>query len=471
MIQQQAYILNSILMVLDAVCVIGAGYGAYFIRSYLSPRYLGYVWSIETDVFVGSVMVVMFLNNYVMGRLHLYGDSRQSSYIVLLWSIAKALLVSFTALTAGIFIFKIETYSRLFLALFAAQSFVYIAMARIATQLYFDKIKGKSLNIRHILIVGDKLRSRKVKDILKRQMSWGHDVVGRLSVQNDPEEMADALGTIDDLSECLQKYPIDEVVFALKGDRTIDLQKSLDICHRIGVTARILPSLWEDTLRALSVETFQHVPFLTIRTDQFDAVGLFYKRVVDMVGGVIGVLLLGILYPPLALAIKLDSKGPVIFKQKRVGQHGRVFNLYKFRSMYNDAEARKKELLEQNIMQGAIFKMDGDPRVTRVGGWLRKFSLDEFPQLFNVLKGEMSLVGTRPPTLDEVEKYQIQHLRRIAAKPGVTGLWQISGRNKITDFNKIVGLDLKYLDRWTFLGDIRILLKTAIILFQRKGAM
>ena len=471
MIQQQAYIINSVLMVIDAMCVIAAGYAAYFIRLYISPTYFGYQWSMETQIFVGSVMGVMFINNYVLGRLNLYSESRPMSYLGLLWSIFSAILIDFAVISAAIFILQMKLYSRLFLALFAVQSFIFISMARILAQFYFDKVPERSFNARKILIVADSVRGELVEDVLKKQVSWGHKVIGRLSVKREEDKQADTLGNIDDLSKCLQKYTVDEVLFALDGDRSVDLMKSLEVCRKIGVSFRILPSLWVDMDQFITVETFQNVPFLTIQIDQFDAVGLVYKRILDQIGGLIGMVLLCLITPFIAIAIKLDSEGPVIFKQKRVGQRGRIFNLYKFRSMYQESESLKEELMEENIMNGAIFKLEDDPRITRVGKWLRKTSLDEMPQLFNVLKGEMSLVGTRPPTMDEVEMYQYQQLRRIAAKPGITGMWQISGRNKITDFDKIVELDCKYLDQWSFWGDMKILLKTVIILLQREGAM
>ena len=471
MILQQAYIINSILMVIDAMCVIAAGYAAYFIRIYISPTYFGYQWSMETQIFVGSVMGVMFINNYVLGRLNLYSESRPMSYLDLLWSIFSAILIDFAVISAAIFILQMKLYSRLFLALFALQSFIFISTARILAQFYFDKVPERSFNTRKILIVADSVRGELVEDVLKKQVSWGHKVIGRLSVKREEDKQSDTLGNIDDLSKCLQKYTVDEVLFALDGDRSVDLMKSLDLCRKIGVSFRILPSLWVDMDQFISVETFQNVPFLTIQIDQFDAVGLVYKRILDLIGGLVGMVLLCLITPFIAIAIKLDSEGPVIFKQKRVGQRGRIFYIYKFRSMCQESESLKEELMEENIMNGAIFKLEDDPRITRVGKWLRKTSIDEMPQLFNVLKGEMSLVGTRPPTMDEVEMYQYQQLRRIAAKPGITGMWQISGRNKITDFDKIVELDCKYLDQWSFWGDMKILLKTVIILLQREGAM
>ena len=210
---------------------------------------------------------------------------------------------------------------------------------------------------------------------------------------------------------------------------------------------------------------------MTIRTSNIDAAGLLYKRVLDLVGGVVGTVIFLINYPFVAIAIKFDSEGPVLYKQKRMGQHGRTFNLYKFRTMYQDADKRRQDLVANNVMNGAMFKMKDDPRITKVGRWLRKTSIDEIPQFLNVLTGEMSLVGTRPPMIEEVEEYKLEHLKRISNKPGITGLWQVSGRNIITDFDEIVDLDCKYSDNWRFSDDLKILLKTVVVVLQRKGAI
>jgi lipopolysaccharide/colanic/teichoic acid biosynthesis glycosyltransferase len=183
-----------------------------------------------------------------------------------------------------------------------------------------------------------------------------------------------------------------------------------------------------------------------------------------------GLVVLAIVYPFIAVAIKLDSPGPIFFKQDRVGKNGRIFKLYKFRSMYTDAEERMKELLAENEMNGPIFKLANDPRVTRVGDFLRKSSLDELPQFINIFTGKMSLVGTRPPTVSEVKRYDLAHFKRISAKPGLTGLWQVSGRNKITDFEEVVKLDCQYIENWHFASDLKILAKTCWVVLGRKGA-
>jgi len=194
------------------------------------------------------------------------------------------------------------------------------------------------------------------------------------------------------------------------------------------------------------------------------------KRGLDVTGALVGLLLTGIIFPFVAIAIKLDSKGPVIFKQPRVGRNGRIFTFYKFRSMSQDAEAQKEKLMKDNEMDGLMFKMESDPRVTKVGSFLRKTSLDEFPQFLNVLKGDMSLVGTRPPTVQEYEQYSPKHKCRLCMTPGITGMWQVSGRSEITDFDEVIKLDMEYIDGWTLWKDIKILFLTVFAVIFRKGA-
>ena len=211
-----------------------------------------------------------------------------------------------------------------------------------------------------------------------------------------------------------------------------------------------------------------HVVAFTSRL--FDYRMVVLKRLMDIVGALAGLaitLVVGIVLAPFLL---LESPGPLIFKQKRVGVNGRIFDFYKFRSMYADAEERKKELMKQNEMHGLMFKMENDPRITKVGAFIRKTSIDELPQFWNVLKGDMSLVGTRPPTVDEYEQYNYSQKRRISFRPGITGLWQISGRSDITDFDDVVKLDLEYIDNWSLFLDVKIIFKTIGVVFRGSGA-
>ncbi|MBL0716423.1 MAG: sugar transferase [Desulfosarcina sp.] len=466
MIQQQVYIINTVRICLDALCIIAAGYAAY----YLTYSQADGVLTMSTNLFSGSVLIIMFINNYIMGKSGLYNDRRSSSLLNLYWSIIKCVSIDFTVLIAGIFILNLSDYYRVFFICFYVSSLLMLLLERSIIYFYASSMARNSFNARKILVVGDMERGRFVNDMLEQQLSWGHEVVGRLTAHKQDVENGDTLGTIDRLPEVLREYAIDEVIFTLDGDRTVNLRPHLDICKKMGIPARILPALWQPEGQGISVEICQNIPFFIMQTVNFNAAGLLYKRMLDLIGSMVGVIIFILIYPFVAIILKFDSEGPVLFKQKRMGKNGRIFNLYKFRTMYVDAEQRKHELMKKNVMNGAMFKLKKDPRITKAGRWLRKSSIDEIPQFLNVLKGEMSLVGTRPPTLDEVEKYQPEHLKRISAKPGITGLWQVSGRNKITDFEKIVELDCRYLDNWRFFDDIKLLFKTLWVVVRRKGA-
>jgi exopolysaccharide biosynthesis polyprenyl glycosylphosphotransferase len=465
MFQQQVYIINNILIGMDALSIVIAGYFAFTIKSFI----VDYNFKMDHTVFVLSILSVVVFNVYVMGKFNLYSDKKPASKLRLLKTILMAVFIDFLLLSSGIMLFKQVDYSRSFLLIFAAMCFFTISTARMLIEFYIGSFSRNNFQVWKILIVSETDKKEFLTKLFEEQLSFGHKIVGTISL-TDNSEGGKTEKILNDLPEILRKYEIDEVVFALSSDRAVHLGDYLSICKQMGILVRILPSLWEPGKNALSIERCQKVPFLTIGTNNINATGMLYKRALDIVGGLIGSVITIILYPFVGLAIKLDSPGPVIFKQKRVSRNGRIFNLLKFRSMCQNAEELKKNLSLQNEMNGAMFKVDKDPRVTRVGKWLRKTSLDEFPQFFNVLKGEMSLVGTRPPTPEEVEIYLPQHLKRISIKPGITGLWQVSGRNLIKDFDKVVELDLKYLENWRFLDDIKIIFKTLFVVLKRKGA-
>ena len=218
------------------------------------------------------------------------------------------------------------------------------------------------------------------------------------------------------------------------------------------------------------IEMLQGTPVIASAIRTFSWNRLAVKRIMDILGAIVGLLITIIITPFIAIPLLIESPGPLFFKQKRVGRNGRYFYIYKFRSMYKDAEARKAELMEKNEMKGAMFKMKDDPRITKVGKFIRKTSIDELPQFFNILKGDMSLVGTRPPTVDEFREYTPYQKRRLSLKPGLTGMWQVSGRSDIEDFEEVVKLDLEYIDNWKISLDIKIILKTILVVFKHEGS-
>ena len=274
----------------------------------------------------------------------------------------------------------------------------------------------------------------------------------------------------DDMLEYARKQIVDEVFISVPYDTGESLYNVVmefeNMGARVHLTVEILNQFKDFNV---ALDSMGDIPVISFYNNYYDYRKLLLKRLMDIVGSLVGIIftiLIGIIIAPPLL---IESPGPLIFKQKRVGKNGRYFYMYKFRSMYVDAEERKAELMKQNEMDGLMFKMENDPRVTKVGKFIRKTSIDEFPQFFNVLKGDMSLVGTRPPTLDEFVHYKSYHKRRLSAKPGITGLWQVSGRNDIEDFEDVVKLDLEYIDNWSLGLDVKILLKTVGAVFKHTG--
>lgn len=275
----------------------------------------------------------------------------------------------------------------------------------------------------------------------------------------------------NDVIEYIHKNWVDEVFFAVSKETNIPEQMIKD-CSAMGVVIHMQLDTMKSLGRKQIVEELAGYTVLSSSIHIVTPRQMFVKRLMDIAGGLVGCLFTGIAAIFLVPAIKIKSPGPAFFSQVRMGKNGRPFKIYKFRSMYMDAEERKKELMKQNnVKDGMMFKMDDDPRIIKgVGHFIRKTSLDEFPQFWNILKGDMSLVGTRPPTMDEWEKYELHHRKRLAIKPGLTGMWQVSGRSDITDFEEVVELDTKYISEWSLKLDVEILFKTVMVVFRGSGA-
>lgn len=316
-----------------------------------------------------------------------------------------------------------------------------------------------------ILVVCRKETEDETISRLNRELGLSYQVVGGVSVHEGMSEEE-----LRGITEQLTQIAFDEVFFNTPGISMTDVAPLIQGFQEMGVVCRyniVLPDVGAATT---AVETFGGSTVITYSKTIVSYKKLLIKRFWDIVGGIVGLVLTGIITIFLAPAIKLDSKGPVFFSQTRVGKNGRRFKIYKFRSMYTDAEDRLKDLMSQNEVQGLMFKMENDPRVTKVGKFIRKTSLDEFPQFWNVLKGDMSLVGTRPPTEKEFEQYDEHYRRRLSMTPGLTGMWQVSGRSNIDDFDEVVRLDLYYIDNWSLTLDFKILLQTVGVVFAHKGA-
>jgi len=278
------------------------------------------------------------------------------------------------------------------------------------------------------------------------------------------------LGSVEDLDAIAQKYRIDEIAVARPLSYDPRMEEMLDECQLRGITVTMLLECHNVIDAKAEGAMVGNVPVLRFHTVSLDESQIFAKRILDVCGALVGMVFFGIAFVIFAPLIKRETPGPAIFKQKRVGRNGRIFEIWKFRSMGVNAEAQKADLMANNEMSGHMFKVSDDPRVTKIGAFLRKTSIDELPQFYNVLRGDMSLVGTRPPTVGEVKHYEQRHHQRISITPGITGMWQVSGRSDITDFEAVVRLDSNYIADWTVWMDVRILFKTIMVVLQKRGS-
>ena len=315
------------------------------------------------------------------------------------------------------------------------------------------------------IYVGSKDSYNKFRYFMKKTTMQVNEI-GYVSY-DDNNDGIEYIGSVSELEKIIRKYNIDQVYIMQKRERDIVvIQQYIDLCIQMGVTCRVVVDIYRRRKSYSYNSSVGTYPVITYHTISLNNWELLVKRIFDIIFSVIAIIITSPVMLLTVVAIKLDSPGPALFKQVRVGKNGRHFKIWKFRSMYIDAEEMKHKLLSQNeVKDGMMFKMKNDPRITRVGSWIRKLSLDEFPQFFNVLSGSMSFVGTRPPTLDEVEKYKTNQWRRISIKPGITGMWQVSGRSNIKDFNEVVKLDVQYIDSWNLLLDLKLLLKTVSVVF------
>ena len=375
--------------------------------------------------------------------------------------------------------------SRAFYLLFFFFNYFCMVLGRLYCKYLLISHYHKPENRKKLLVYANRSNELKVMNHYVNSMPYDCDVVAVAIVEaeQNSEEAKTKLYLVkkdehgiymdistDSVAEYLKKQVVDEALISIPENSRTYLNNLICRLETLGIVAHVTVNTFGLSEREKVIDNFGGERVLTYCTRAFEPTELFLKRFVDILGGVTGMFFTVILGIFVAPAIYLESPGPVIFKQTRVGRNGRLFSIYKFRSMYMDAEERKKELMSKNQMNGLMFKLKDDPRITKVGKFIRKTSIDEFPQFFNVLKGDMSLVGTRPPTMDEFVKYEEHHKRRLSLKPGITGLWQVTGRSHIQDFEEVVSLDLNYIDHWSIWSDLRILCQTVIVVLLHRGA-
>ena len=456
-------------VILDILCLQLAFILAYEIRVAKGIPYLNPLYENMAFVLVIFQLLVSFFGESFSGVL------RRGFLIEMKCMIEHEICVM---LLAVLYLFMSQQggmYSRGAFTIMCTLYFFIAYAARIGWKKVIRSRKFAEGEKRSILIITTDAEAANVVKALRGDSYGTYHLAGvALLDKNKTGSMIQRVPVVagaDDVTAYIHKNWVDEVFFALPEHVDIP-KKIMKDCNRMGVVTHVQLAALNELGKNQVVEEIAGYMVLSSSINIVSSWQLLVKRLMDIAGGLVGCIFTGIIYIFIAPIMKVKSPGPVFFSQVRMGKNGKPFKIYKFRSMYMDAEERKKELMEKNnIKDGLMFKMDDDPRIIKgIGHFIRKTSLDEFPQFWNILKGDMSLVGTRPPTMDEWDKYELHHRRRLAIKPGLTGMWQVSGRSEITDFEEVVELDTKYIEQWSIGLDIKILFKTVTVVFTGSGA-
>ncbi len=390
------------------------------------------------------------------------------------WAAAKAVFFGTAILAMAVFAFRRVDVSRPFLFLFAVLDFSLLSAEKLALRALARKARERGFNFRTVVLAGTAAKAQSLGEFLENHPYWGFRVLGYLDDGSGGDTPMGGrwkkLGNLSDLGALLAREIVDEVIFVVGRGRLEDFEGAMLAAERHGVRSHIALDLFPHVIARPVLEELDGVPLLTFTTVPSSPMLIAVKRIFDLGFGALLFLATLPIQIAAAAAIFVSTRGDVLFRQTRCGLNGRPFRLLKFRTMIAGAEEKLSEISHLNEMSGPVFKATNDPRLTAVGKFLRRFSIDELPQLWNVLMGDMSLVGPRPPLPEEVLHYEPWQRRRLSMKPGLTCLWQISGRNEIPDFDRWMSLDLKYIDTWTPMLDFKILMMTVPIVLSGRGA-
>ena len=477
----QGWIKHLDFIILDLICLHIAFIIAYMMRHGMNNPYAVPIYRNVAFVMTAiDILVIVFFES-------LKNVLKRGYYKEFSMTFKHVCLVILLTIFYLFFIQESAQYSRSTLIALGVIYTVLSYATRILWRLFLEKKRSGGGKRSLIIITSDGRVDRAVKNI-KDHNYEGFDINGIVVINKDMKGIIvggiPVVANLDTVVEYVCREWVDEVFINLGSEEPYP-ETLVSQFTEMGVVVHIkIVKSSELVGQKQFVERMGNYTVLTTSINYVSERQIFLKRGMDILGGLVGCLITGLLFIILAPIIHKQSPGPIFFTQIRVGKNGKKFKMYKFRSMYMDAEERKKELMEKNrVKDGMMFKLDWDPRIIGsrqlpdgtvkkgVGNFIRDWSLDEFPQFINVLLGDMSLVGTRPPTVDEWEKYNLHHRARLATKPGVTGMWQVSGRSNITDFEEVVKLDKQYITEWNLGMDIKILLKTVGVVFKREGSM
>lgn len=471
MLREHSKLLARIHMIMDIFWVVLAFVAAYHTkRSFVF--FAGQGLSTEPNYYL-VLLIAIIIALFSFSVTGCYRPYRTQSLLQIYMRVIRAVVSILFGTIILLYLLHEHNVSRMLLALFIIFLTFFLFLSKGVIYYILRYYRSRSYNTRNLLIVGAGQRAERIIEAIRNHKGSGYRIIGCLTTDNDNEREGKKhlsgeirlLGSVSTLPIILTEDIVDEIIFAADIDKIEDIDSLIRFAEHLGVNVHIVPDfqlekiMYQPEIASISIQDFFGHPTLSLSTISQRKNALIIKDIIDYSFAGIGVVLLAPIFLVLILLIKATSEGPAFFVQQRCGLYGRTFPLIKFRTMVKDAEKMKRDLQEDNEADGPVFKITHDPRITSFGKFLRKTSLDELPQLLNVVMGHMSLVGPRPPLPEEVKKYEPWQRRRLSMKPGLTCTWQVNGRNNI-NFERWMRLDLEYIDQWSLMLDSKILLKT-----------
>jgi exopolysaccharide biosynthesis polyprenyl glycosylphosphotransferase len=420
-----------------------------------------------------KIVVFAIIWVLVLTKLGAYTYQRFKSLRREMKLVAEASVISTLILLAADFILRFEYIPRTYIGIFFIVNFLSLAVEKIILFNIAKEIRKRGKDRKKILVVGSGMRAENFVKTVEKNLEWGLDIVGLVAENGSFFGQGlygkKVLGTNSEIEKILHQYPVDEVIICASGIEMGKVEEVLETCEREGVQIRINSDFFGRLTKKVTIDQVYGLPIVSFTTIPDNEWSLYLKRLMDILVSGALLIVLSPFFLVVAILIKMTSAGSVFYEWNVMGFNKKPFRSWKFRTMIKDADTKKETLMSLNEMKGPVFKIKNDPRITRVGRFLRKYSLDELPQFWSVFKGDMSLVGPRPAFPHELGRYESWHRRKLSIKPGITCLWQISGRNNINDFDEWARLDLQYIDKWSLWLDLKILLKTAWVVLAGTG--
>lgn len=465
-------------MLMDAVTVVAAAVAATFYRlphGLMDGTRLFWEGKLIRGGSVGILLALLggFIAALIVisRRLQLYTPTRLNGFLDEQRRSAQACFTAGLLLMGALYLLHVANISRAIVLLTLILVAAAMSMRRLIYRIFLYRRYERDLDTRNVLIVGTGPEAHALRHHLESMRQLGYSFKGFID-PSDPVDFAagsrDVVGNLTTLFQKTRALFVDEIFFTTPCERGV-LHGVLEQARHQGVDLRVVPDMYDGLAWGNPIEYIGQFPTIPLHCGRIHEVGLVLKRTFDIVFSALALILLSPVLLATAIAIKFDSRGPVFYRSERIGKKGRVFRCLKFRTMVQDAEMRRAELLHMNERDGVLFKVADDPRITKLGRALRKYSLDELPQFLNVLHGDMSIVGPRPPIASEVKEYKLNHLRRLNVTPGITGLWQVQGR-KDPSFDSYVSLDMTYIDNWSLWLDMAIILRTVGVVLAGTGS-